>query len=163
MGNLTLVLTVLFLLVWTTIILLRKSTNKFPNFIIGMMWSVIILLITIIVNMTLFLFPIKNSVITKQDSVYLEPFPDQYYFMIKNGSLSYYGKLNDKDKGIYTLSDKVRIHINEDTTEFLHLPVLVTYKVVTKDSVIQKLFFRFSKESQIDSLFIDKRLLKFIN
>ena len=113
--------------------------------------------------MTLFLFPIKNGVITKQDSVYLEPFPDQYYFMIKDGSLSYYGKLDDKNKGVYTLSNKVRVHINEDTTEILHLPILVTYKVVTRDSVIQKLFFRFSKESQIDSLFIDKRLLRFIN
>jgi len=165
MGNLTLGLTVLFLLAWITVVLLRKwsSFKRFTNFIMGMCWSISIILIAIVVNMTLFLFPIKNGVITKQDTVYLEPFPDQIYFMIKDGSLSYYGKLGDKDKGVYTLSNNVRIHVNEDTTEILYLPILVTYKVVSKDSVIQKLFFRFAKENKFDSLFIDKRVLKFIN
>lgn len=165
MGNLTLSLTVLFLLAWTVVVLLRKwsSFKKFRNFMVGMCWSLTIILIVILVNMTLFLFPIKNGVITKQDSAYLEPFPDQIYFMVKDGSLSYYGKLGDKDKGVYTLSNKVRVHINDDTTEILYLPILVTYKVVSRDSVIQRLLFRFSKEEKIDSLFVDKRLLKFIN
>jgi hypothetical protein len=140
-----------------------SSINKFTNFIIGMCWGLTIILFVILVNITLYLFPIKNGVITKQNSAYLEPFPNQTYFMVKNGSLSYYGKLNDKDKGVYTLSNKVRIHINDDTTEILHLPILVTYKVTSRDSVIQKLFFKHVKENQFDSLFIDKRLLKFIN
>lgn len=144
MGIVVLGISGMFLLVWVILVYSGKikltiGHTDLPKFMVviqGVIWSVMIILIGFMVSLIVTLVPIKNGAITKRDSVFLEPFPNQWYFMIKDGKLSYYGVLNDKDKGVYTLSNNVRIRVDEDTTEILHLPILVTYTVVSKDSTV---------------------------
>lgn len=152
---------VVFLIIWSLLIFTKKIKMK-DKFVFSIIACALIWMLSLAVSLLILVLPIKNPVIVKQDTVYLEPFPNQSSFMLKADSVYYYNELKKVNDSLIKINSGVLVtdaKIKLDTTN-LHLPYLVTYIVKSTDSTFQKFWLLDVKIRVYDTLFINEILLK---
>lgn len=164
MGIISILFSVLVVL--TVMFFLRGNIDLLQHFflkiLISLGYGCITLLLCLSLSLTLTMLPINKPIIVKQDTIFISPFSEQNFFMIEN--------IGNEKYNLYYLSNEKTSNRMCKLNDFKYkvdtiskYAYVIKYKIVSKDSTIQKLIIGHKKEMTVDTVFIpDIKMLKVI-
>jgi hypothetical protein len=180
MGYITIIAcVVLFLLLLKFGFARKKVEGEVLRWILCFMFAGMIWSCTIFISIILSFYPIKNWTVSNVDTTFMQPLPDQSYFMVNtdpagNKTISYLhnGEICSRSimkevNSVFVIPINIKYdstrNYKYDSVNKIYLPYMVRYTLTSNDSTLQKAFLGFEKTNHIDTLFVrDIKLLKVI-